>query len=124
MKEIVIGTNLIKNLSVNHYLGVSTYGRYVKIEVKEWKETLGWLIKEACRNLPPLDEWKLPLNVKCDVQFPKDKRRIGDISNYSKVVLDAIQDVSGVNDRDMRWQDGDVTFGDEARLVITISEGE
>ena len=118
MKSVAIGMPYIgKVLSVNHYLGKRRDGGfYVKQEVKNWQEMLGWLIKSS-----HIEEWKLPLTVRCDGVF-KDKRSQPDLSNLSKVVLDAIEETTGVNDRDMRWQDGDVSYGDEARLIITIQE--
>ncbi len=64
-------------------------------------DALGWLVKTA-----HLEDWKLPLTVQCDGRF-KDKRSTPDLSNLSKVILDAIQDASGVNDSNMRWRDGE-----------------
>ena len=96
-------------ISVNHY----KYGHYTRREAKEWMELLGWQIKSA-----HIEDWSLPLQVKCSGRF-KDKRSQPDLSNLSKVILDAIQEATGVNDRDMRWQDGDVSYG-EPTLWITI----
>ena len=79
-------------------------------------DELGWLIKSS-----HIEEWELPLRVRCDGVF-KDKRSQPDLSNLSKVILDAIEETTGVNDRDMRWEDGDVSYGDEPRLTITIKE--
>jgi len=118
MRECKVIMPYIANLSVNHYLGRRKGGGYyVKPEVKEWKEQLGWLIKAE-----HIEEWALPLTVICDGKF-KDLRSTPDLSNLSKIILDAIEDVSGVNDRDMRWMDGDVTKSDEEpELLITIRE--
>jgi len=114
-KSVTIGMPYIgKVLSVNHYKYAG--GRYTRKEVKHWMEALGWLIKGS-----HIEEWELPLTVRCDGVF-KDKRSQPDLSNLSKVILDAIEETTGVNDRDMRWQDGDVTYGDEPRLIITIAE--
>ena len=100
-----------KELSVNHYK--NRY--YTKPETKAWMESLGWLIKSF-----HIEEWDLPLKVRCDGRF-KDKRSQPDLSNLSKVILDAIEETTGVNDRDMRWEDGDVSYG-EPTLWITIRE--
>jgi len=98
-------------LSVNHY----KFRYYTKPETKAWMEALGWQIKGA-----HIEDWKLPLTVRCDGRFT-NKRSQPDLSNLSKVVLDAIQEATGVDDRDMRWQDGNVTYGTPT-LFITISE--
>ncbi len=119
MNKIVIGIDYPGCvISVNHY----KYKYYTKPEAKAWMETLGWLVKAAIAkgNHPPLSEWKLPLTVRCDGTFI-DKRSTPDLSNLSKVIMDAIQEVS-VNDRYFRWKDGDISYGKEARLTIAIQE--
>ena len=83
--------------------------------MKAWMEELGWLIKSS-----HIEEWKLPLSVRCDGQF-QDKAHQPDLSNLSKVILDAIEETTGINDRDMRWQDGEVEYGTPT-LRITITE--
>ena len=100
-----------KELSVNHY----KHGFFTKREVKDWMEALGWLIKPH-----HIEDWKRPLRVICDGHF-KDKRSTPDLSNLSKVILDAIEEATGVNDREMRWQDGEIYQG-EPTLMITIKE--
>ena len=106
-------------ISVNHYLGrrKNSYGTYVKSEAKAWADELGWKIKTA-----HLEEWSLPLTVRCDGRF-KDLRSTPDLSNLSKVTLDAIEECTGINDQNYRWQDGDITCG-EPTLWITITEGK
>jgi len=110
-----------KELSVNHYLGRTRRGGvYVKGEVLKWKEVLGWQIKTS-----HIEDWNLPLTVMCDGQF-SDKRSQPDLSNLSKIILDAIEESCGVNDRNMRWQDGVSTIDkeEEPMLLITIKEVE
>ncbi len=102
------------SLSVNHY---KFRGRFTKPETKEWMDSLGWLIKSA-----HIEEWKLPITVRCSGRF-KDLRGTPDLSNLSKVILDAIEETTGVNDRNYRWQDGDITYG-EPTLTIAITEGK
>ena len=104
-------------ISVNHYLGRRRDGGYyVKPEAKAWMEYLGWLI------LPyHLEEWELPLTVKCDGWF-KDKRSTPDLSNLSKCTLDAIEETTGINDRFIRWEDGKPGIADIPVLRITIRE--
>lgn len=100
-------------LSVNHY---KYRGRYTKRETKDWMEELGWKIKPY-----HLELWQLPLIVKCGGIF-RDKRSQPDLSNLSKVILDAIEDTTGINDRDMRWRDGVVSYGVDPKLIILIGE--
>ena len=112
MKSVTVRMPYIGSvLSVNHY----KYGYYTKPEVKGWMEELGWKIKPS-----HIEGWFLPLKVTCDGVF-KDKRNQPDLSNLSKVILDAIQATTTINDRDMRWCDGEVTYG-EPELIITIEE--
>lgn len=112
MKSLTVEMPYIgKELSVNHY----KFGYFTKRVVKNWMYELGWKIK-----LVHIEDWKLPLIVQCSGQF-KDKRSQPDLSNLSKVILDAIEETTGVNDRDMRWRDGTVTYGGPL-LWITIVE--
>lgn len=115
MKVTVEMPYIGKVLSVNHYRGFSFLGVYIHRETRNWMEELGWKVKTA-----HIEDWKLPLKVRLDGQF-KDKRHQPDLSNLSKIILDSLEESSGVNDRDMRWEDGDVTYG-EPKLWITISE--
>lgn len=117
--ETKIVMPLISNLSVNHYLIKSRHGVFKRKEIKDWQEALGWQIKTS-----HIEDWKLPLTVKCDVV--QNDKRIRDISNYSKVVLDALEEASDVNDRDMRWQDGDILVrkDQEPALIITIRSND
>ncbi len=120
MRSIAVEIEYIGScLSVNHY---KYQGRFTKPETKAWMDYLGWLIKPA-----HIEEWKLPLTVRCDGTF-KDLRSTPDLSNLSKVILDAIEECTGVNDRDMRWQDGDITYigkwALDPMLEITIMEGK
>lgn len=103
-------------ISVNHYKYCG--GFYTKPEAKAFMDELGWKIKTA-----HIEDWELPLAVRCDGRF-KNTHRQPDLSNLSKVILDAIEETTGVNDRDMRWQDGEVSYGEPALLTITLTEAE
>ena len=105
-------------ISVNHYLGRRKGGGYyVTEETKNFKMELQWLLKHC-----HLKNYKLPLEVKCDGWF-KDERSAPDLSNLSKVVLDAIQELIGGNDKDYRWHDGKRIIGEShPYLIISISE--
>lgn len=121
MKSITVRMPYIGGcLSVNHYKYRTKGGIfpsiYTRKDVKDWMDMLGWLIKSQ-----HIEDWKLPLKVTCDGTF-KDKRSQPDLSNLSKVILDAIEETTGVNDRDMRWHDGIVTIDKNPELVITIEE--
>ncbi len=109
----------IKDLSVNSYRGRRADGReFVKSDIKEWKNALGWIIK-----LAHLEEWKLPLTVSCKAIFPDNIKR--DSHNLSKVVLDAIQEVSWVDDCNMLWHDEPPEVNrSDPKLIITITESD
>ena len=117
--KIVVQMPYIKDLSVNHYLGRrKDGGYYVKGDVKIWKEELGWKIKQY-----HIEDWKLPLTVKCSGRF-KDKRSQPDLHNCSKVILDSIEEVTGINDRYMKWECGTNEIDLRVGLLITIGERE
>lgn len=105
-------------ISVNHYLGKrKDGGYYVKPDCKAWKIEFQWLLKK-CR----LEEYKLPLEISCDGYF-KNLRTAPDLSNLSKVILDSIQELTGVNDKNYRWHDGVRLIGyKDPYLLITIKE--
>ena len=104
--------------SVNHYLGRrSGGGYYVKPEAVAFKQELQWLFKHC-----HLEDYKLPLSVTCDGYF-KNERNAPDVSNLSKVIMDSIQDLIFVNDKEYRWHDGKRVIGEKnPYLLITISE--
>ena len=104
--------------SVNHYLGRRAGGGYyVKPEAVAFKQELQWLLKHC-----HLEDYKLPLSVTCDGFF-KDERSAPDLSNLSKVIMDSIQDLIFVNDKEYRWHDGKRVIGEKnPYLIITISE--
>lgn len=106
-------------ISVNHYRGRTRDGReYVKVEASIWMCMLGWTIKEY-----HIEDWRLPLKITCSGIF-KDERSAPDLSNLSKCTLDAIEAVTGINDKDMRWHDGARTIDKthDPDLKITIEE--
>ena len=119
MREIKIVMPLIPNLSVNHYLIKSKRGVFKRKEIKSWQDALGWQIA-----VHHLADWNLPIHIKCDLI--QDDNRTRDISNFSKVVMDAIEEQCGVNDTNYRWSDGDVFIrhDEEPTILITIREGE
>ncbi len=106
-------------LSVNHRLGRrKDGGYYVKPEVKAWQEEYMWLLKRL-----HLEDWQLPLQVTCSAWF-KDERSACDLVNFQKVVLDPIEDLTGINDKNMRRHDGKRTIDSkqDPHLLITITE--
>ena len=125
MNSITIGMPLISNLSVNHYLGRRKGGGYyVKPEVKQWQETLGWLIRECeLKQDTRITDWNLPLTVKCDIV--QNDKRVRDAHNYFKVVCDAIEEATGINDTSYLTEAGIPKYDKDAKaeLVITIKEG-
>ena len=108
-----------KVISVNHYLGRTRAGGvYVKQEAQAWKDELGWAIKEY-----HLEDWRLPLTITISGCF-KDNR-VPDLHNFFKVTCDAIEEVTGINDRYMKAITSDYTVdgSKEPMLFITIGEG-
>ncbi len=109
-------------ISVNHYLGKrKDGGYYVKPETKAWKEEFQWLLKRC-----HLEDYELPLEVTCSGYF-KDERSAPDLSNLSKVVMDSIEELTGINDKNMRWHDGQRVLlahikAEDPYLLINISE--
>lgn len=112
MKAMIEMPYIGKELSVNHY----KFKYYTKQVTKNWMEELGWKLKPF-----HFEAWKLPLKVTCSGIF-KNKRSTPDLSNLSKVILDAIEETTGINDRDMRWHDGIIAIG-EPTLFIEIEGG-
>jgi len=117
MREIKVSLPLINNLSVNHYLIKSKRGVFKRKEVAQWQDSLGWLVKPS-----HLEDWELPLSITCDLI--QNDRRTRDISNFSKVICDAIEAVCKVDDTNYRWHDGDVFIrhDEEPTILITIKE--
>ena len=112
---IAIYMDYMKDLSVNHYLGRNRVGQYfVKRHVRQWMEELGWEVK-----FYHLEDWKLPLQVECSGTF-RDRRSTPDLSNLSKVTLDAIEEATGINDQNMRWHDGTITIDKTVNPYLTI----
>ena len=109
-------------ISVNHYMGRrKDGGTYVKPAARAWMDELGWCVKQL-----HLEDWSLPLHIRCSGRF-KDGRSTPDLSNLSKCTCDAIEDMTGINDQNYRWHDGDISYcenGDTPLLWITISESK
>ena len=117
-KSAIIRMPYLGDLSVNHRLGKRKGGGYyVKASVRQWNEEFGWKIKPL-----HIEEWRLPISVKCDGVF-KDQRSAPDLNNLIKI-LDVIEEVSGVNDKNMRWEDGSrlIDKHEKPSLTITIKE--
>jgi len=112
-----------KNLSVNHY---KWKGRFTKPEVQVWMEDLASIIQIAAghnRTMLKQHDFVPPISVRIDGFF-RDKRH-PDLSNLNKVVLDAVQQGLGINDKHFRAQDGYVAVAKEhtqPSLRITIEQ--
>ncbi len=106
-------------ISVNHYQGRRRGGgTYTKPEAQAWMTELGWVAK-----ILHLDDWKLPLHITCDGFF-RDERSAPDVHNLLKVIADAIQEVSGINDKNYHMTAGKRVIGvkEHPYLLITIRE--
>ncbi len=104
-------------ISVNHYwLRKKGGGFYTNRDAKDWMEGFGWLLLAYS-----VQTFKAPLKVTVSGRF-KDKGNQPDLDNLAKCILDEIEEVTGINDRDMRFHSGEVTYG-EPTLFIEIEEG-
>jgi len=106
-------------ISVNHYLGRRRGGgSYIQPEAKAWSTEFQWLLKRM-----HIEDWRLPLEVTCSGYFTSEHRAC-DLSNLSKLILDSIEECTGVNDKQMRWHDGvrDINPKNDPHLLIVISE--
>jgi Holliday junction resolvase RusA-like endonuclease len=103
-------------LSVNRY---KTREGAVKSQVQRWMEDLAWAVSFEWRKkrLEP------PIRVRLDGYF-KDPR-VPDLHNLHKVIGDALENGLGINDREFRFEDGEVRVGvHEPVLRITLSSLE
>ena len=107
-------------LSVNHYLGRrKDGGTYLTPATIAWAEEFQWILKRC-----HLEDYKLPLHVTSSGWF-KDERSAPDLSNLSKVIMDSIQNLIFVNDKEFRWHDGTRTIGEpHPYLVIEFKESK
>ena len=107
-------------ISVNHYLGRRKGGGYyVKQEATDFKEELQWLLKRC-----HLEDYKLPLEVTCSGYF-ENERSAPDLSNLSKIIMDSIEELTGIDDSNYRWRDGTRIIDKKCKpyLLISIKEG-
>ncbi len=119
-KEYIIMPYIGSVLSVNHRLGRRKGGGYyVKQEVRDWEEEYMWLLKRL-----HFEDWQLPLVITCSAWF-KDERSACDLVNLQKSVLDPIETLTGINDKNMRWRDGnrEIDPKQDPHLLIGIQEG-
>ena len=108
-------------ISVNHYLGRNKAGdTYVKAEASAWMRMLGWQIKTS-----HIEDWKLPVTVIVSGTF-RDTRSCPDIHNLLKCTCDAIEEVTGINDRNYKTETKEPVIDNttDPVLKITIKESE
>ncbi len=100
-------------LSVNHY---KYQGRFTKPSVRQWMDELALVISQIARD----KKFKPPVTIKVDGFFA-DQRATPDLHNLHKVIGDAVEQGLGINDRDFRFQDGEVEIGaNKPWLRITL----
>lgn len=120
MKEVTVKISYPGScISVNHYLGRTKDGReYVRSEALDWQITLGWMVKTA-----HIEDWKLPLKITISGIF-KNLRSCPDIHNLVKVTCDAIEEVTGLNDRNFKTEtkEPQIDGSKEPEIIITIQE--
>ncbi len=100
-------------LSVNHY---KHQGKYTKLEAKEWSNDLVHEIK-SCK----IDDWHQPLMVKI-AGFYKNARETPDTHNLIKIICDAIQEATGLNDKYYKTETEAPKISKEPHILVTISE--
>ena len=104
------------DLSVNR--AYERDGRHMKKHVRNWQLTLMGLVRQAVKGKICEGVW----HVSCSGHF-KNQRSAPDLSNLAKVCMDAIAAGLGIDDKNLRWQDGLRLCGDdieEPRLEFTI----
>jgi len=70
----------------------SKHGNYQPERVRDWQELLGWKAKEAFKGDP------LTGQIALDLTFYRKSKRVCDIDNLSKTVLDALEGILFEND--------------------------
>jgi Holliday junction resolvase RusA-like endonuclease len=103
-------------LSVNHY---KIQGRFTRPETKYWMEQLSMAIKLSMNS----HKWQSPLTVRIDGLF-KDRRSTPDMHNLMKCIADAVQQATGINDKDYKTETGVAGRSNEPKLIITVKQGE
>ena len=113
-----------KTCSVNHcYTRTRKGGRALRKKAKKWRDNLALQMVAALKGVanPPSP----PITIYLHGHFAK-KRKPPDLSNLHKLIGDAVQAATGINDREFRWHDLGYRVGGSAKeafLRITIRWG-
>lgn len=105
-------------LSVNYYRTQNRYtgGLVIRHKVERWMEDLAWVVEFELGKKPP----KPPIKILVEGYF-KDNRSVPDLANLHYVIGNAVQNGLSINDREFRFQDGDVKVGlHEPVIKITV----
>lgn len=98
-------------ISVNHCYAHANGRKYLKRGAREWRghlaDSLGWALYEAGLRDAPL---ATPLIIRIDAAY-RNEAEATDPNNLCKLVYDAIQEATGINDRHMQPETGTVTYG-------------
>jgi len=110
--------------SVNHcYTRTRTGGRALRWEAEKWRDDLAMVIKPALQRVP--NPPRPPIEIYLYGHFV-NKRACPDLANLHKLIGDAVQAATGINDREFRWHDLGYRVGGSAKeafLRITIRWG-
>ena len=102
-------------LSVNHCY---TMTKHLKPEARKWREALAFAVRNQFSLKTPLVK---PVRVQVWGIFV-NKREQPDLDNLAKIILDAVELGTGINDRDMRFEARGVRYGSPPTLIIEIGE--
>lgn len=119
MKEVLVSMPYIGAvLSVNHF---KIRGRFTRRETKDWMMVLSERIRMQSYKQYKRQKWQTPLEVIVSARF-ENKRSSPDLHNLAKVILDSVEAATGVNDKEIRYRDGNVIYGKDPELYITVRE--
>lgn len=114
MAEVTVRMPYIPNLTANHAYRRTSSGRvYLRPEARDWRALLAYRIKNSVGQFSGQN-----ITVRADWYSPKEP----DQDNRMKLVCDAVQMATGINDKHFiiehgTWQHAS---GDAACIVVTV----
>lgn len=112
-------------ISVNHCYRHANGRKYLHREARRWRkdlaEALYWLLYEYRRRGVALGP---RATVRIDASYT-DEEHATDPNNLCKLVYDAVQEATGINDRHMQPERGVVTYGAAIpSITVTVTVGK
>lgn len=110
-----------KIVSVNHCYRHANGRKYLHKEARHWRDTLAeslfWALYGAGLHGVPL---ATPLIVRIDCAY-RNQHEATDPNNLCKLVYDAAQAATGINDRHMQPEQGTVSYGNAVpEIGVTV----